>query len=318
MVLNRDAVAEANAQEQSLSPPTMPDLTGPRYGFSHTIDSALTTLSRANIAPERITIKSGGPGWRSRRVVEQHPPPGSALTADKDVRLTVGGEGLFYYLPTGMREGGREDELGAEELTALFDDPVEKAAYFVRQGGLYFDLRPENGVGCARWIRLFGVAPEDWPREKWGQLVVLLPWLHNMAGTEDGLELALKTLLDLDMKSVSWLPRVTRLGSEQMSGLGARASQLGVDLVVGDGLEDEAALRITLGPVTLADYDTYHTGEGARRLEQALRLVLPYHLEYRVDWLVGDDSRAPQLGVAEVNSVLGINSHLGWELGSSL
>lgn len=316
MDIDRDTGAKARAREQS--PPTMPDLTRPRYGFSHDIDSALTSLARADIAPERITIKSGGPGWRSRRVVEQDPPPGHALTADKDVKLTVGGEGLFYYLPTGMRDGGGEGELGTEELAALFDDPVEKAAYFVRQGGLYFDLRPENGVGCARWIRLFGVVPEDWPREKWGRLVVLLPWLHGIAGTEGGLRLALKTLLDLDLKLVSWVPRVTRLGPGQMSGLGARASQLGVDLVVGDGLDDEATLRLTLGPVTLADYDTYHAGEGARRLEQALRLVLPYHLEYRVDWLVGDDSRAPQLGVAEVNSVLGINSHLGWGLGGSL
>lgn len=300
------------------APPTMPNLTRPRYGFSHTIDSALTSLARAGITAERITIKSGGPGWRSRRVVAQDPAPGTALTADRDVRLTVGGEGLLYYLPTGMREGSREDEIGTEELMALFDDPVEKAAYFVRQGGLYFDLRPENAIGCARWIRLFGVAPEDWPREKWGQMVVLLPRLHTAAGTEDGLRLALKTLLDLDVKRVGWVPHVTLLSAEQMSSLGARASQLGVDLVVGNGLEDEAALRMTLGPVALADYETYHAGEGARRLEQVLRLVLPYYLEYHVDWLVGDDSRAPQLGVAEVNSVLGINSHLGGGVGSGL
>lgn len=324
MGVNRESGAGAGGPA-----PRMPDLTRPRYGFSQTADSALTGLSRMGIAPERITLKAGGPGWRDKRVVEQKPAAGTALTSDKTVQLTVGGEGLFHYLPTGMRDEPSAEQLGVEgavalfavlervlsvrKLTALFDDPVEKAAYFVRQGGLYFDVRPENGLGCARWIRLFGVVPEDWPRASWGQLAALLPWLHVLAGTEPGLRLALRLLLGLELKRISWQPRVTRLGAEQLSGLGRRASQLGVDLVVGDGLEDEAAMRLTLGPVTLAEYEGHQTAEGARGLARVLRLVVPCHLECVVDWLVGDDSVAPRLGEAGENSVLGINSHLGWK-----
>lgn len=314
--------------------PVMPDLTRPRYGFSHTADSALTSLSRMGIAPERITVKSGGPGWRGGRVVEQEPKAGTVLTSDKPVQLTVGGEGLFHYLPTGMRDEPSARQLGVEgsvavfaalervlsvrKLTALFDDPVEKAAYFVRQAGLYFDVRPENAWGCARWIRLFGVEPDEWPREVWGRLAALLPWLHVLAGTETGLRLALKLLLDLDLKRIGWTPRVTRLGAEQLSVLGQRASQLGVDIVVGDGLEDEAAMRLTLGPVSLEAYGRHQSEKGLRDLARALRLVVPCHLEYEVDWLVGDDTVAPRLGEAGENSVLGINSHLGWKATGAL
>lgn len=305
--------ADETAREDGESTPLMPDLTRPRYGFSHTVDSALTSLSRMGVAAGRITLKAEGPGWQSSRVVGQDPPPGTALTADKDVKLKVAGEGLFYYLPTGMRDEAREIELGAQELTALFDDPVEKAAYFVRQGGLYFDLRPENSLGCARWIRLFGIAPEDWPREKWGHLAALLPWLHVLAGTETGVRLALKMLLGLEVRRISWRPRVTRLSAEQLSGLGASASHLGVDLLVGDGLEDEAAMALTLGPVSLDEYESQRDGDGEARLARVLRLVVPCHLEWSVDWLVGDESKSPRLGEAGENSVLGVNSYLGSE-----
>jgi len=291
----------------------MPDLTRPRYGFSHTADSALTSLSRAGVAAGRITVKSAGPGWQAGRVVWQEPAPGEPLTADKDVKLKIAGEGLFYYLPTGMRDNAGDTELGAEELAALFDDPVEKAAYLIRQGGLYFDVRPENRYGCARWIRLFGIEPRDWPEEMWHPLATLLPWLHVRAGTEAGLRQALRTLLGLEVRRIGRRARVTRLAAGQASRLGERASQLGVDLVAGDGLEDEAALALTLGPISLDEYARQRTAEGEARLARVLRLVVPCHLECSVDWLVGDEGRAPRLGEAEENSVLGVNSHLGLE-----
>src|SRR5438105_39643 len=63
--------------EPAVGPPApeqkMPDFIWPQFGFYHTIDSALASLSRAGITPERITIKKIGRGWQSQRVVEQHP-----------------------------------------------------------------------------------------------------------------------------------------------------------------------------------------------------------------------------------------------------
>jgi predicted component of type VI protein secretion system len=229
------------------------------------------------------------------------------------IKLAVEGEGLFYHLPTGMRQLGPypEQEPGLPELAALFDDPVEKAAYYVRQGGRYFDVRPENALGCARWIRLFGLAPEDWPGECWYTLAILLPCLHVLAGREAGLRLALKLLLELDVVALHWRQRRTPLLPAELSRLGERASRLDVDLIVGGGLADEAALEITVGPVSLPRYCQHQTAEGQHRLQQVLHLVLPYHLEYAVRWLVGNSQRAPRLGIDQENAVLGINSHLG-------
>jgi Type VI secretion, TssG len=291
----------------------MPEVSRPQYGFYHTVDSALASLARAGIAPERITIRMAGRGWQKDRVVQQSPSAGSPLTDDVAVELTVEGDGLFSRLPTGMRELGPdpEREPGIHELAALVDDPIDKVASYVRQGGLYFDVQPDNAPGCARWIRLFGIDPGDWPRESWYPLAVLLPRLQDLAGREAGLRLALKVLLDLDVAAIDWRARRTRLSPEALSSFGERASRLGIDLIVGDGMEDEAALDITLGPVSLPVYRQHQTDEGVQRLRQVLHLLLSHHLEYAIRWLVGDTNRAPRLGIGEENALLGINTHFG-------
>jgi hypothetical protein len=294
--------------------PVMPDLMHSRFGFSHTIDSSLNTLSRAGVTSERITINKVGRGWSKRRLVSQQPAPGTKLTPDVLLELGVAGDGLFYYLPTGMREGTKEGEIGIQELVSVFDDGVEKAASYARQGGLYFDLRPENKLGCARWIKLFGFDPDDWPVESWYKLALFLPCLHRLAGRERGLRLALRILLDLEIDSINWYPRQTQLPATELSRFGETSSQLGIDLIVGDKLDDEPVMEIVLGPVWLSIYLDHQTEDSLRRINQVLLLALPYHTSYRVNWLVGDKTRPPSLGFEEQNSVLGINTHLGHEL----
>jgi hypothetical protein len=288
----------------------MPDFSRPRHGFRHTVDSAMFSLLRMGISPRRITIEKEGPSWTPNRVVKQDPEPGQPVGPHVSVRLTASGDGLFYRLPTGMREQP-ENEFGIRELTSLFDDPAEKAACYVRQGGLYFDLRPENHSGCARWIRLFGLVPEDWPVERWYNLARLLPCLHRCAGLETGVRLALKSLLDLDLFSIRWKRSRTLLSKQALTHLGAENSRLGVNFIVGEGLEDEAFVVLTLGPVSLVEYRGYAVEEGRKRVRQALNLVMPCHVLYQVKWLVGDREKAPRLDFEEENTVLGINSHLG-------
>jgi hypothetical protein len=292
--------------------PAMPNFTRPRHGFYHTVDSALASLSQLGITPDRVTVRKKGLGWKRGRVVEQElVPEGDALTPESTVELKVEGEGLFDYLPTGMREASREGEFGTEQLASLFDDAVEKAAFYVRQGGLYFDLRPENKVGYERWIRLFGIDHEEWPEGVRYRLALLLPALHRGAGREEGLRLALKVLLGLDVVSLGRCRRLTRLAEDERSLFGGRASRLGTELVIGEGLEDEATVDITLGPVSLEAYSEHTSAGGQRLIAQALRLALPYHLNYALGWVVGDTSRAPRLGEETENSVLGVNTHLG-------
>jgi Type VI secretion, TssG len=303
----------APLSDLSASGAVMLDVSWPQYGFYHTADSALASLARAGIAPERITLRRAGRGWQKDRVVQQSPSAGSPLTDDVAVELTVEGDGLFSRLPTGMRDLGpdQEREPGIHELAALVDDPIDKAANYVRQGGLYFDVRSDNAPGCARWIRLFGIDPADWPKESWYPLAVLLPRHQDLAGRETGLQLALKVLLDLDVATINRRARRTRLSPDALSRFGERASRLGIDLIVGDGMADEAALDITLGPVSLPIYRQHQTEEGRQRIRQVLHLLLPCHVVYAIRWLVGDPDRAPRLGIGEENALLGINAHFG-------
>lgn len=292
--------------------PAMPDVTAVRYGYYHTADSALASLAKLGIAPERITIKKAGRGWAAGRVVEQQPSAGTPLKRNTTIELAVEGDGLFAYLPVGLREGTKDGEIGTQELVSLFDDPLEKAAYFVRQGGRYFDVRAGNQTGCARWIRLFGVEPDEWPAEQWFRLALLLPRLHRLAGREEGLRLAARLLLELDIAALRWRLRFTLLAAKEQSLLGAQSSSLGVDLIMGEGLEDEVALELTFGPVGLDTYYLYQSDVGQQYIHQVLRLVLPFHLIYDVQWLVKDSNRAPRLGNAADNAVLGVNSHMGF------
>ena len=298
-------------EEQDDQVELMPDVTWPRHGFYHTVDSAISVLSQLGIGPDRLTIRKVGGGWQALRVIEQHPAAGSPLASHTMVELVVEGDGLFYYLPARMREDSREGEIGTRELTTLFDDGVEKAAYYVRQGGLFFDVRPGHHAGCARWIRLFGHDPGEWPRDVWYQLAILLPCLRYLAGGEAGLRLALRVLLGIEVDSLNWHPRRTMLPEDDRSTLSLRASRLGVDLILGDGIDDEAAMEITLGPVSLAEYRHFQTDDGQQRLNQVMRLVAPYHWAYEIKWLVGDAERAPRLGYELENAVLGVNTHLG-------
>ena len=181
----------------------------------------------------------------------------------------------------------------------------------MRLGGLYFDVRPDNKPGCARWIRLFGLEPDDWDKRIWYKLAILLPCLQALGGRDGGVRLALKMLLDLEIMALAWRSRRTEFDPAELSGLGARSSRLGSDLFIGDGVEDEAMLEITFGPVSLDTYREHNTERGARRIKQVLDLVLPFHLVRMTAWRVGDSSRAPRLGIEEENSIMGVNTHLG-------
>jgi Type VI secretion, TssG len=289
----------------------MPEMVQPRHGFHHTVDTALLIFLRLGIGTDRITIRKAGRGWASSRVIEQQPAAGTPLKQDMVVELTVEGDSIFYHLPVGMHEASNDGEIGTHELVSIFDDAVEKASVYMRLGGLFFDVRPSNPSGCARWIKLFGIEPEDWPRERWYRLAILLPCLRYLTGREPGLRLSMRMLLDLEIASITWRPRRTLMDASDRSLLGARASRLGVDMIVGDGVDDEALMEITLRAETLEKFRRHQTDEGQKRIDQVMRLVAPYHWVYRFKWLIGDVDRAPRLGVEIDNAVLGLNSHLG-------
>jgi hypothetical protein len=300
---------ELNEEDQNLLP-VMPDFQAPQYGYRHTVDSAVFSLVAIDMDPDRVTMRRAGRGWTKRRIVSQEPIPLSSIGSD-DVVLNVAGEGLFDRLPTGLRDRGTDTEPGLDALLDVFDDPSEKASCYVRQGGLYFDLRSDNPTGCARWIRAFGIAPEDWPAETWYALGRFLPFLHRLAGREVGIRLGVKVLLGLEIFRLHRKWRRTALADDALTQIGGTSTRLGVDFIVGQTIEDEAVLEIVLGPVTLAEYRRHQSRDMKGLLELVLNLVLPCHVVHVVEWMVGNPEHRPRLATQEENTVLGINMHLG-------
>jgi hypothetical protein len=275
------------------------------------VDSAIFSLLSMGVDPDRITIRRAGRGWTAGRVVGQTPASRLPLDSRSEIVLDVAGDSLFDRLPTGLREGGTEHEPGVDTLLLAFDDPSEKASCYVRQGGLYFDLKPDNPAGCARWIRLFGITPEDWPVENWYPLARFLPRLHRISGREIGIRLGIKLLLSLDIVRIEWGLQHTRLSNAARTRIGDASTRLGVDFVVGRQVEDEAVLKIVFGPVTLPEYRRHQTDEMKRRLGMVFDIVLPCHLIRIVEWVVGNPEYRPRLATDEENAVVGINMHLG-------
>jgi hypothetical protein len=293
------------------NPQRMPDLARSTHAYHHTLDSALETLYQLNISPFRITIRMTASGLPEGWVVRQSPAPGAPLTDGDLVTLWISGAGIFRALPAPMWDKGNESEPGTEELIELYDDPLEKARHWLREGAKLFDISPDNLAACARWIALFGWTKDEWPVESWYPLALLLPHLQELAGKERGFRTALELLAGLPVEQIKRAPAYSLLAREAASLVAERSSRLGIDLIVGDRKEDLAEITIVVGPVPLDRYYEFQRPDRRAYLEAVLRLVKPMDQSYKIAWSVLDRKRAPRLGSAHENACLGINSHLG-------
>ena len=122
----------------------MPDLARSFYGFHHTVDSALDILEKNGLASSRVTVRMAGLGAPDRWVVRQKPAPGDAIDGATKAELWVSGLGYFENLPVGMWHRGDEAEPGVDDVVRVFDDPLQKAVHWVREGARLFDVRPDN------------------------------------------------------------------------------------------------------------------------------------------------------------------------------
>jgi hypothetical protein len=291
--------------------PTMPCLEAGYSGFHHTVDSALEVLSELGLPASRVTLRTVGRGHPPRWVVAQDPKPGTRLTGDRFVELSVSGLGYFHELPVGMWDSGGEDEPGTREILEPIDDPLQKAAHWLREGAKLFNVQPGNFEACSRWISLFGLRPEDWPRRCWYPLSLLLPKLQDIADSASGIRLTFERLLDLPISEVRFFPTMRYLPKEECSLLCDRFCRLGVDTILGNRLEDLAGVRVRVGPVSLAAYNEFQNDENNRLVAQVLDLCVSCQRVSQVTWLVEDRRYAPRLGYEKQNGRLAVNAHLG-------
>ena len=291
--------------------PLMPELARSQQGFHHTVDSALEIFATLGVSASRISINMAGRGLPSRWVEAQRPAPGTPITSGDTIQLTVAGLGYFHNLPVACWDTGGEAEIGTREILSVLDDPYQKAAHWLREGARLFDIGVGNPDACARWIALFGLNPEHWPEDCWFRLAVLLPSLQSLAGKEFGIRFALHWMLGLPLEALRRKRRFRYLQADQLSLLGQRMGRLGVDLLAGDRVEDQAQVEVVIGPVTLEQYYAFQQPDRKYLLDAVLYLLAPCHQRYVVAWSVEDRNKAPRLGIEQQNSRLGLNAYLG-------
>ena len=143
----------------------------------------------------------------------------------------------------------------------------------------------------------------------------LLGGSNNFEVDKQACELLLQVLLGLPVRRMYYRSNITSLPADTLSRLGSRSSRLGVDMLLGNAVEDEATLVLDLGPVALPVYERFaETGEGRRLLQRVLGMIMPASSVVDVAWTVEDQRQAPRLGFAAKNARLGINTHMGMAL----
>jgi hypothetical protein len=291
--------------------PAMPDFAQANAGFAHTVDSAVHVLDALGIAESRLTLRMAGPGRPSLQIVRQSPLPGTPLAPSVPVTLWIAGFGFFEALPLPMRESGGEAEMGTRELCQLFDDPVQKAAQWLRAGAPLFNIGPEKFAACRRWLALFGIESAMWPEELLYPLALLAPTLPRMAAREVGIRLTFLVLFGLPVYRIDYSGTHRPLRPEDRSLLGSQASRLGRDFFLGDRQLDTDSITIRLGPVSLDTYASFQSEQGRRLIEMATDLCMSAWQSHTIVWTLDDLSQAPRLGIASKNSRIGLNFHLG-------
>ncbi len=291
----------------------MPALAGGTHAFLHSVDSALVSLAALGVSQNRIQLRRAGKdGLPAGTIVRQRPSAGELLLPSTMVELEISGLGFTHALPVGMWDSGGEAAAGTREILEPFDDPLEKLKHWYREGAPLFRISPDDQEACARWLALFGVNAQVWPRALWFRLASLISRMAQLSCSQEGWALVIGVLLGLPIQTFRYRRSEIQLSPAVLSSLGARASQLGIDMLLGDRVEDLALLVIEVGPVSLATYEHFvESAEGGALLARTLALALPCSTQYEIAWSVLDRARAPQLGVAESNGRLGINTFLG-------
>ena len=303
-----------------MNPSLMPDLVSPGMSYRHTQASAIESLLAAGVPESKISFRFEGCG-DGRKVSNQVPPAGTSHENADKVVITISGFGLFHDLPFGMRMNAEDgDQVSTWELLGLFDSEIIRLQYWRDEAPLLFGIGPGRDEANARWLRLFGFDPDLWPREKHFTLCNLVPGLHKIAGTDDGIRLVLRKLLGLEIAEFRYRRNYVPISTEDRNSLqvdakgnsrAARNLRLGLDTVLGRRIETARRCELRLGPLPLGKWRELKSEAGERQLKQALSLCMPLSVAYSYSFVVGDPDCAIQLGRAERNSVLGINSHLG-------
>ena len=225
----------------------------------------------------------------------------------------MGGTGALESLPFALREDS-DDDMRADAIFALFDNPILKLRHTVRMGGGFLELRPDQPPTALRWIDgIFRVSAEPWPKRRWYAVARLLPVLHRIAGRAEAVPLALRMIFGLPVASVTVVSGLLPIAAVDRTRLGTLNGRLGMNATVGVGLRATTSVEIQIGRVTLEQYREHNVPQERAQRDAIYKLVLPAHLAgaVRERWTVGSPDDPPRLRDSWQPAALGLNSYLG-------
>ncbi len=290
----------------------MPDLAGIRRSVRHRVDSALLTLLRMGTDFSRIVLESAGAGESPGAVVAQSPEPGVELTPATRIVLRIGGGGAMDLMPFPLRDES-DTELRGDRFFALFDNPALKLGFYLRHGGGYLALHPDEPLTARRWLEdLFAIPSTPWQQARWHAVARLVPRLHALGGTEAAVRVAMGAVFALPVERVVVTRDVVPFDQGDVVRLGAHGGRLGFDAVLGRGVVGVARVTVTFGPLSLAQWREASTDAATAERRALYPLILPAHVARHVDerWRVGHASAGTRLGNAARPALLGVNAYL--------
>ena len=163
----------------------------------------------------------------------------------------------------------------------------------------------------------------EWPEDRWFALALLLPQVYRLAGTEGGVRLALKTIMNLDVIRFSAKPDFVFQRSRKATALPQEPDvvqwgfdTLGLTTTLGPKIEVTRTLVVEVGPLELSTWEALQDPTEITLLRNTLDLIMPIERGYRVRAVVGDPADCPTFGddrddAPSMNCSLGIDTHIG-------
>jgi hypothetical protein len=269
----------------------MPDLCNRRYRFSYT--TALNVLAKQGIPLSQIEILAVGEHENYKgEILAQHPPPGTPLKKDTPITLKVGRRSAvdsmpyqFFYGLHGITSSTGEWEDRARALMAPFDAAVVRYEAVAE----YEDLKNSFGLieyrHLARFLSLFDFVLEDSADIDYAVAwASLYPSFHHWAGNPQLVAKALELLFGYRFEIVENIRMEHHIPVSCRYQLGSEKDRLGEGMILGRKFTDyDSAYEVVVLDVAPEETAAFLPGGSKRKkLEKALAICMPSHLEYRI------------------------------------
>lgn len=296
----------------------MPDFCGRKSPFHYV--TALNTLAKMGIDPNRVDILAVGEYWNYRgEVIEQTPAPGTAIDENTRIRLEVGHTSAVDYMPYqffygfgSKPPGGSDWEMNARKLMAPFDASVIRANARMRFLSLVFNFGLISAEYLERFLDLYDLESDvqDGSTAELLFWVSLLPMFHSLAGNPEFLASVITTIFGYACEVKENIGMEREIPEHSRYAIGPAGGRLGFDSVIGRSFSEcDTAYEVRIRDVKDGDLRAFLPGgEKMRKLKEIIEFCMPSNYDC-VTSVLGE-RKAARIGADRINCYLGVSSYI--------